>query len=247
MNDDQLDRKGSRVAGFGGALVMALAGLGAGPALAQQRPQAALSAQPAPSGQFATPDGALRFVLDRSGPAALIQFEGDPEVYVLRPDPGMGAGGQQVFRTADGSIQLRVTRWGELTVFVRNDRMGAAASFNQQAPPLRPAPVAAPTFRAELQQTERAVVRRVGRQVALEAPSQVSAADNGIILDAAERAADGMAAAPQAPVRRVVLQTGPAPAAEVIGDALVITVAPQLGYAGRPSSDQIRAALEHRH
>jgi len=203
------------------------------------------AAQPAPSGAFETPDGQLRFVLDRSGPAALIRFEGDPEVYVLRPDP-IGAGGQQIYRTADGSVQLRVTRWGEITVFVRNDRMGAAASFADQAPPLRPASIPAPRFRTELAETQEMVVQRVGRSVSFDAPPQVAASDTGLILDAARRAVDGIAAAPQAPIRRVTIRTGPAPDVAVESDALIITVAPHLGYAGRPSSQQIQAAIQGR-
>jgi Domain of unknown function (DUF4908) len=230
-----------------GALALALAGaVVSPPAHAQRAPDPVLNEAVPASGQFETPDGALRFVFDRSGPAALIQFEGDPEVYVLRPDPTMGAGGQQFFRTQDGSIIVRVTRWGEITLFVRNDRMGAAASFAESAPPLRPEPVAPPTFRQEWRQTERAVVRRVGREVAIEAPAQVGATEGAVILDAAERAADGLAAAPQTPIRRIRIQVGDAPAAAVQGDMLIIVVAPHLGYAGRPSSEQIRAALAGR-
>lgn len=224
-----------------------LAAMVAGASIAAAAPSYAQAGttQAAPSGEFETPDGQLRFVLDRSGPAALIRFEGDPEVYVLRPDP-MGAGGQQIFRTPDGSVQLRVTRWGEITVFVRNDRMGAAASFADQAPPLRPAAIPAPTFRTELAETQQLVVQRVGRMVAFDAPAQVTASDTGVILDAARRAVDGLAAAPQAPIRRVTIRTGAAPEVVVQGDALIITVASHLGYAGRPSSQQIQDAIENR-
>ncbi len=230
-----------------GALALALAGAAvAAPAMAQRAPGVMMNNEAPASGQFETPDGALRFVFDRSGPAALIQFEGDPEVYVLRPDPTMGAGGQQFFRTVDGSIVVRVTRWGEITLFVRNDRMGAAASFAESAPPLRPEPVAPPAFPQEWRQAERAVIRRVGRDVAMEAPAQVGAGEGALILDAAERAADGLVGAPQSPIRRIRIQVGDAPAAGVQGDMLIIVVAPHLGYAGRPSSDQIRVALAGR-
>jgi hypothetical protein len=251
MNIDRLNQnEGSPRRGptrLTGAVALALASVAmAGPAHAQRAPDPVTNDSAPPSGQFETPDGSLRFVLDRSGPMALIQFEGDPEVYVLRPDPTMGAGGQQFFRTGDGSIVVRVTRWGEITLFVRNDRMGAAASFAESAPPLRPQPVPAPAFQQEWRQTERAVVQRVGRAVALEAPAQMGAGDGAVILDAAERAVDGLAAAPQTPIRRVRIQVGQAPAAAVQGDMLIIVVVPSLGYAGRPSSEQIRAALAAR-
>lgn len=62
----------------------------------------------------------------------------------------------------------------------------------------------------------------------------------GVVLDAAERAAEGLAAAPMTNVRRVVITFGNAPAVAQRGDILFIQVAPQLGYAGRPSSNTIR-------
>jgi hypothetical protein len=82
--------------------------------------------------------------------------------------------------------------------------------------------------------------------VAFDAPAQVTASDTGVILDAARRAVDGLAAAPQAPIRRVTIRTGAAPEVVVQGDALIITVASHLGYAGRPSSQQIQDAIENR-
>jgi hypothetical protein len=41
-------------------------------------------------------------------------------------------------------------------------------------------------------------------------------------------------------VRRVIITFGRAPAVALRGDQLLIQVAPQLGYAGRPSSNTIR-------
>ena len=68
--------------------------------------------------RYATPDGAVRFVFDRSGGrAALVRFEGDPEVHVLRP--AMAAGGGEIYRTEDGDVMLRVTPHGSITVYTR--------------------------------------------------------------------------------------------------------------------------------
>jgi len=41
-------------------------------------------------------------------------------------------------------------------------------------------------------------------------------------------------------VRRVIITVGERPTAELRGDVLLIEVAPQMGYAGRPSSNTIR-------
>jgi hypothetical protein len=53
-------------------------------------------------------------------------------------------------------------------------------------------------------------------------------------------AAEGLAAAPMTNVRRVVISIGRAPAVALRGTTLYIQVAPQMGYAGRPSSNTIR-------
>jgi hypothetical protein len=68
----------------------------------------------------------------------------------------------------------------------------------------------------------------------------MSAPAAGVVVDAAERAAEGLAAAPMTNVRRVVITLGPSPAVAMRGDQLFIQVAPQYGYAGRPSSNTIR-------
>jgi hypothetical protein len=41
-------------------------------------------------------------------------------------------------------------------------------------------------------------------------------------------------------IRRVLIVVGPTPRAVMQGDLLIIQVAPQMGYAGRPSSTAIR-------
>jgi hypothetical protein len=61
-----------------------------------------------------------------------------------------------------------------------------------------------------------------------------------VVVDAAERAAEGLASAPMTNVRRVVITIGAAPRVILRGDQLLIQVAPQMGYAGRPSSNTIR-------
>jgi hypothetical protein len=66
-------------------------------------------------------------VFDRSGSrAALVRFEGDPEVHVLRPVAA--AGGDEIYRTENGDIALRLSRTGSFTVYTRNNRLGAPAA-----------------------------------------------------------------------------------------------------------------------
>ncbi len=190
--------------------------------------------------RYSTPDGAVRFVFDRSSGsrAALVRFEGDDEVHVLRPY--MAAGGGEIYRTDDGDVMLRVTPHGGIIVYTRALRTGAPASEEEDVAPLTPAAMAFAEMQDRFRQLQMRARRSIGQQVTFTAPAQVTAPAAGVIVDAAERAAEGLAAAPMTNVRRVVLSIGAAPAVAVRGDTLFVQVAPQMGYAGRPSSSAIR-------
>jgi hypothetical protein len=196
-----------------------------------------------PVARYATPDGQLRFVFDRSGRrAALLRFEGDPEVHVLRPYGA--AGGDELYRDETGNVALRVTPHGGIIVYTRNRRTGSAAAEESRVAPLAPQALAFAEFQMRMRQLQAAAARVIGRPVVFVAPQTVSGQSTGLVLDAAERAAQGIAGAPGAVVvRRVVIRFGAAPTVERQGDALAIQVAPQLGYAGRPSTTAIRTAL----
>jgi hypothetical protein len=236
---------GPSLRGRSAAAIAAALALSA-PALAQaQQPQASSSAPPvqlhATSGatRYSTPDGAVRFVLDRSGGrAALVRFEGDPEVHVLRP--AMAAGGGEIYRTENGDVMLRITPHGGIIVYTRTLRTGAPASEEARVAPLTPEAVAFAEMQERFRRLQARARRSVGQSVSFTVPSQMSAPAAGLVVDAAERAAEGLAAAPMTTVRRVVISFGRAPAVAQRGDTLFIQVAPQMGYAGRPSSNTIR-------
>lgn len=190
--------------------------------------------------RYATPDGSVRFVFDRSGAraAALVRFEGDPEVHVLRPT--MAANGSEIYRTEDGNIMLRVNPGGGITVYTRTLRTGAPAAEEERVAPLTPEAIAFAQMQERFRQLQLRARRSVGQTVTFVVPARMSAEAAGVVVDAAERAAEGLAAAPMTTVRRVTISIGPTPRALVRGDQLFIQVAPQLGYAGRPSSNTIR-------
>lgn len=227
------------------AAAFALAGV-PGLAQAQQQPQAAppppvqgLYTTMSGATRYSTPDGAVRFVFDRSGGrAALVRFEGDPEVHVLRPV--MAAGGGEIYRTEDGNLMLRVTPHGGIIVYTRALRTGAPVSEVSQVAPLTPEVLAFAEMQERFRLLQARARRMVGQTVTFTVPARLSAPAAGVVVDAAERAAEGLAAAPLTSVRRVVISIGNAPAAALRGDTLFIQVAPQLGYAGRPSSIAIR-------
>lgn len=191
--------------------------------------------------RYSTPDGAVRFVFDRSGGrVALVRFEGDPEVHVLRPV--MAAGGGEIYRTEDGNVMLRVTPHGGIIVYTRTLRTGAPVSEVGQVAPLLPEAVAFEQMQQRFERLQQQARRSVGQSVLIQvqAPVRMSPAQAGVVVDAAERAVEGLASAPMTTVRRVLITIGPVPGVALRGDLLLIQVAPQLGYAGRPSSNTIR-------
>ncbi|MBL8545922.1 MAG: DUF4908 domain-containing protein [Hyphomonadaceae bacterium] len=232
-----------------GAAVIAAALTLAAPAVAdaqQQQPRQPQSAAPqrlvpvtGGASRYATPDGAVRFVLDRSGGrAALVQFEGDPEVHVLRPT--MGAGGDEIYQTESGDVRLRVTSHGGIIVYTRAIRTGAAASEEGRVAPLTPEALAFAEMQARFRAIQSRARRTVGQPVLFTVPAQMSPLVAGVVTDAAERAAEGLAEAPLTNVRQVIIVVGRTPAVALRGSVLMVQVAPQLGYAGRPSSSTIR-------
>lgn len=228
-------------AAFAAALTLAAPDL----AQAQQQREGAAPAPPPPLYQvsagatrYSTPDGAVRFVLDRGGRAALVRFEGDPEVHVLRPT--MAAGGGEIYRTEDGDVMLRITPHGGITVYTRTIRTGAPASEEADVEALTPEVIAFAEMQERFRLLQLRARRSVGQPVTFAVPAQMSAPAAGVVLDAAERATEGLSAAPMTNVRRVIITFGPTPRVALRGDQLLIQVAPQLGYAGRPSSNTIR-------
>jgi hypothetical protein len=193
------------------------------------------------SARYSTPDGQVRFVFDRSGGrAALVRFEGDPEVHVLRPV--MAAGGGEIYTTEDGSIQLRVMPHGSIIVYTRTNRLGAPVSEDGVAAPLTPAAIAFEQMLARMRMLQEQARREFGQTVTftLQTRQQLPPQVAGVVIDAAERVREGLAEAQATSVRRVLIVIGTTPRVALQGDLLIVQVAPQMGYAGRPSSAAIR-------
>lgn len=220
---------------FGGALAAALTLTSAPTAQAQEGAQ-----------RFETPDGGVRFVLDRSGHrAALVKFEGDDEVYVLRPIGGPR--GDEIYKTDAGNVMLRITPMGGVIVYRDNAPNGAPAVMRGRAPPMALAPPPM-SMRVPVDELERAAQRRFGRPVPVELPNQPPAAATGVVADAARRAAEGLQQAPPTVTRveRVIIRIGDSAGATVVNRQLLITVAPNQGYEGRPSAAAVSQALAPR-
>jgi hypothetical protein len=220
-------------------------------------PQAAAQSRPSPLAQglldmpandrpaaerYQTPDGRVRFVLDRSGQRlALVKFDGSDEVHVLRAVPGPR--GDDIYKTDTGDVLLRVTALGAVTVYTDPQRLGAPAALAGRGAPVAPPSPPPGGLQARMEAIQRDLARR-GHAVSFAAPNERGPA-SGVIADAAARAAEGLAQSPQAvTVRRVVIRYGDQPQASVSNENLHITVTPQLGYAGRPSAAAVKAAID---
>jgi hypothetical protein len=189
--------------------------------------------------RYQTPDGAVRFVFDRTGArAALLRFEGDDEVHVLRPQ--MGARGDEIYRTDDGGLMLRVTPQGGVIVYTRANRTGAPVSEIANVAPITPQAVAIAQLNERVRVLQIRAARAVGEPVLFVVPGQMSPAVAGLVVDAAERVAEGLTQAPLTNVRRVMISLGRGPAAALRGNTLYVRVDPEMGFAGRPSSNTIR-------
>lgn len=196
-----------------------------------------------PSQHYQTPDGRVRFVLDRSGERlALVKFDGSDEVHVLHSVPGPR--GDEFFKTDTGDVLLRVTALGSVIVYADPARMGAPATVAGRAAPVAPPSAPHMGLAAWFENLQREVARR-GRPVTFVPPANVPAPATGVVADAAARAAEGLAAAPGTiTVRRVIIRYGAQPGAYVVNEQLTITVAPQMGYAGRPSAAAVAQAVQ---
>jgi hypothetical protein len=196
------------------------------------------------------------FILDRTcGGAALLQFDGDPEIWALTATPGPH--GDIIYRNDLGQPMLRSTRLGGVTLFTPGRPSGMPAAFVGEGAPPRSPPVLGPDalFQLEVHASLRAT-HAAQHFVGFDTPedfvtpaSEVVFAEAFIItaqafIRVAQRTKPGQSAI--AHIVQVHFVTGRGPDAMVKGPVMRITVAPELGVAGRPSSGRLIAVLSRR-
>ncbi len=193
------------------------------------------------------------FVLDRTGGRrAVIKFDDSQELLALSASPGPR--GDVIYRNDMGEPVLRATRLGGLTLFTADVPGGTAAAPLSAVQSLRPAQIYGPEalFQVLLQAEARA--NRAAQHLVVfdAADANVSPGAEPLFADAfnltadaivhvGSRGAPGRAAASH--VMKVRFVQGADAAAVLIGRMVQITVAPDLGVAGRPSSQRIAAAI----
>ena len=196
------------------------------------------------------------FVLDRTGGRrAVIKFDDSAELWALTASPGPR--GDIIYRNDMGEAVLRATRLGGLTLFTADVPGGTAAAPLAVVQPPRPAQVYGPEalFQVLLQAEARAN-RAAQHLVVFDAgDANVSPGAEPLFADAfiltadaivhvSSRGAPGRMAASR--VAKVRFVQGAGAAAVLVGRMVQITVAPDLGLAGRPSSERIAAAIWRR-
>ncbi|MBE7217181.1 MAG: DUF4908 domain-containing protein [Caulobacteraceae bacterium] len=191
------------------------------------------------------------FVLDRAAKVPLLRFDDSPEIFALFPTPGPR--GDTIYKNDAGEPVLRVSRLGGVTLFTDDQPMGAAAYVVGQAAALHPAlPLGPNGLFNVLAEASRRASRAAQHLILFDAPETTQSSE-GVFADAFAIAADAfvrMGAAGgrgRAVITRVMeVSFLPGHAPDVLGGGarVEIVVAPDLGVAGRPSSERILAVLE---
>jgi Domain of unknown function (DUF4908) len=79
-------------------------------------------------GHFETTDGTAGFVLDLSGETPRGRFDNSPEILLLKPSAA--ARGDTVYRLSDGTLLIRGTPFGSLTLYSAKDQDGTPVVRN---------------------------------------------------------------------------------------------------------------------
>lgn len=230
------------LAAAGAWVVLASDGLG------QQNPFSRLTGRDQPVEASAVwyerADRRGRLVLDRSTVPALLWQEGTQEVYAVYTNRASGGG--EVMLTDTDRALLRLSNLGGATFFPPDAPDGVIVELIGPAHTL----VAPPVSATELQRAARDLadfVTRLNRhQVTVAVPS-LSPSDNAYLVDTLRLAQLGVERANRRALRdlqSVRVVTGSRAHAVYADGTLEITIATGRGYAGRPSSEFIRRALD---
>lgn len=240
------------------ALVLGVAALGLGVAPAQAQDSSVLR-----EGLFGSPANGSRrapapmvaryvaetgdeFVFDRTSPRPLMRFGDSAEVWALQPQAGPR--GDTIYKNDLGEPVLRATKLGGLTLFTRERPEGAAVAVAGTSNPIRLPAMGPNALLQKLAQASSRASKAAHRLIPVGADATPQSA--ALIADAAMIAADSMGRMSRHPngksvlarIEKIFIAQGKRPDAEIENGVLVITVRPDMGIAGRPSSERIAHA-----
>jgi hypothetical protein len=202
---------------------------------------------------YSTGNGLIGFVLDRTGTPPKIRFDGSKEIVALSAVPAVR--GVTSLRQDDGWVLLRVDDSGAVMLFSRPAGDGVPAFVDQEALPLDLLPASKTRAEDEAASMSRQINAATGLNLPFslegakldDSPSRWAAmADATMVVgmalgDIAESKLGHDALA--AKVERVAIRDEGRPAIALDGKTLVISVATDRPFAGRPSSALIKSKL----
>ena len=199
------------------------------------------------TGAYVTSSG-VEFVLDRSGSRPLIRFGGSQEIWVLHPSSAPR--GDVLYRNDAGDLVLRITRSGGLTLYTPSEPAGTPASLAGPASGLRSADLSMNQLAGYLLSQSLIASNAVGHLVELDV-RLVSPDAYATLPDVVPVAVQALARMARSSnlrekatqVRIIQIVEGPRAAVAYRGGVLRITIDPDQGAAGRPSSARIVRTL----
>ena len=181
-----------------------------------------------------------------------MKFDDSGEVWALTPMAGPR--GDTIYKNDLGEPMLRKTQNGGFTVFTQNRPSGAAAALQGAAPFIRNVLLSGPgaLFQIMAQASTRAS-HAAGKLINFEALDLTPGAEP-VFADAANLTAQAFVRADHNKVSHAVISryakvafvNGRPPGVRVFGPEVRITVTPDMGFAGRPSSQRISQVLFRR-
>ena len=199
------------------------------------------------TGWYQRADTGEFFQFDRSGDPALLRERDDSEAEVLVLYPNRAPGGGTAFVTDTGREVMRLTGLGGATYFPPEAPNGVIVEYASPAGGIAPTPRSASEVRGRASRLADDLARWLNRDILIEY-TPAPRAGLGVQYDTLNRvihAVDMLRGERQRirDLESIRLVTGDAPAAYRTGTELVIVIAPQYGFAGRPSSAYIREAF----
>lgn len=231
-----------------GALLIAATVLSQAFAAAHAQSNPTLPAAPSTSGahglssarHFRMADG-RSFVLDRRSDYALLQFEGENEIISLRVTPGPR--GDELLKSDTDQVRLRITVLNGATVYSETDSDGIAAYDDGPAERIQPPAKPTSDLRTSLQRLVQGFSRDRGTPIALETGPGLDAF-SAEAIDAARLAVESLRETDdRAQATSLRVEIASKPSASFREGQLTLRVAPEMGYAGRPSKEALRRAL----
>lgn len=189
-----------------------------------------------------------RFIFDRSGRTALLQFDSGLEIWALRPTPGPR--GDVIYKNDLDQPVVRTTPLGGLTIFTLENPEGMPAAATAPARPFRPPALTPSQVLGILTKSSERASRAARRVIPFEAGvrgQEVTPQSAYLVADAAGITAEAISRLALTPrgraaitrVGKVKILYGPRPTARLREGVLEIVITPGLKMAGRPSSGVI--------